>query len=214
MRSRVIHGARTGLILLFLGLAATPASADWLLTPYAGVTFGGTADFGDVGDFSDNLEKRFTFGASATWMGAGIVGFEVDVSSTPNFFELTTGDDDFDFGDSNVTTLMGNLVLGAPIGGTSGPGVRPYASGGIGLLRTNISAGDFFDDLSTNELGVNVGGGAHIFFTDTVGLRGDIRYFRALQQDDEDDDEFFDDLAFEDFDFWRATVGVTFRFGG
>ena len=73
-------------------------------------------------------------------MGAGIVGFEVDFGSTPNFFEVTSGD--FDFGDCSVTTLMGDLVLGAPIGGTANPGVRPYASGGIGLLRTNINAGD------------------------------------------------------------------------
>ena len=214
MRSRLFNGARVALVLIFLGGVTTPASADWLLTPYVGVTFGGTANFGDVGDFEDNLEKRVTFGGPATWMGAGIIGFEVDFGSTPNFFETTTGDDDFDFGDSNVTTLMGNLVIGAPIGGTSGPGVRPYGSGGIGLLRTNISGGDFFDDLNSNELGVNVGGGAHVFFNDNVGIRADIRYFRALQQDNDDDDEFFDDLAFEDFDFWRGTIGVTFRFGG
>jgi opacity protein-like surface antigen len=213
MRSRLLQGARLALVLIFLGGVTTPASADWLLTPYLGVPFGGTASFGDVGDFEDNFEKRITYGATATWMGAGIIGFEVDLGSTPNYFEVTSGDDDFDFGDSNVTTLMGNLVIGAPIGGTSGAGLRPYGSGGIGLLRTNISGGDFFDDLNTNDLGVNVGGGAYVFFTDNVGIRGDIRYFRALQQDD-DDDDFFDDLAFEDFDFWRATVGVTFRFGG
>jgi opacity protein-like surface antigen len=213
MRSRLLQGARLALVLIFLGGVTTPASADWLLTPYLGVPFGGTASFGDVGDFEDNFEKRITYGATATWMGAGIIGFEVDLGSTPNYFEVTSGDDDFDFGDSNVTTLMGNLVIGAPIGGTSGAGLRPYGSGGIGLLRTNISGGDFFDDLNTNDLGVNVGGGAYVFFTDNVGIRGDVRYFRALQQDD-DDDDFFDDLAFEDFDFWRATVGVTFRFGG
>ena len=214
MRSRLVLGAQAGLVIILLGSTASPAAADWLLTPYVGITFGGTADFGDVGDFSDNLEKRLTFGGAATWMGAGIIGVEVDLGVTPNFFETTTGDADFDFGDSNVTTLMGNLVIGAPIGGTSGPGFRPYASGGIGLLRGNIGAGDLFDDLSTNELGVNVGGGALIFFNDRVGLRGDVRYFRALEQDENDDDDFPGELAFESFDFWRATVGVTFRFGG
>ena len=110
---------------------------------------------------------------------------------------------------------MGNLVIGAPIGGTEGPGFRPYGSGGIGLLRSSVSGGDFFEDLSSNELGINIGGGAYIFFTDNVGLRGDIRYFRSLQgDDDEDDDDDLVELEVDDFDFWRATVGVTFRFGG
>ena len=56
----------------------------------------------------------------------------------------------------------------------------------------------------------NVGGGAHLFFGDNVGIRGDIRYFRGLQNDEDDGL----DLNLTDFDFWRGTVGVTFRFGG
>ena len=46
----------------------------------------------------------------------------------------------------------------------------------------------------------------HIFFGDDIGINGDIRYFRALRQED-------DEFSFEDFDFWRAVVGLTFRFG-
>jgi opacity protein-like surface antigen len=203
------HIVRTAVVMLCFAGVATPASADWLLTPYLGVTFGGAADFGDVGDFEDNVEKKMTFGASATWMGAGIVGFEVDFGSTPNFFQMTTGEDDFEFGDSNVTTLMGNIVVGAPIGGQTGVGVRPYGTAGIGLLRSNVSLGGLVDDLSTNELGLNLGGGAHVFFNDNVGLRGDLRYFRGLQSGDDEGA----DLDLDDFDFWRGTVGVTFRFG-
>jgi opacity protein-like surface antigen len=194
-------------------VALTPgrAAADWYLTPYVGGVFGGNADFGDFDDdFDDEAERRINFGAALGWMGHGVIGFEADFSWTPNFFENTAGGGDFDFGDSNVTTLMGNLVVGAPFGGQTGPGIRPYASGGIGLLRTQVDGGDFFDDLSRNDLGVNVGAGLHGFFGDNIGIRGDIRYFRSLQ-DDEADDEF--DLGLADFDFWRATVGVTFRFG-
>jgi opacity protein-like surface antigen len=194
-------------------VGATPgrASADWLFTPYLGGVFGGKANFGDFNNFDDEFERRVTFGGSLGWMGNGIVGAEVDFGFTPNFFENTTGDGDFAFGDSNVTTLMGNLILGAPIGGQSGPGLRPYASGGVGLMRTKVDGGELFDDLDTNDLGFNVGAGVHGFFSDNVGIRGDIRYFRSLQ-DNEPDDEF--DLAVSDFDFWRATVGITFRFGG
>jgi opacity protein-like surface antigen len=197
----------TAVVTLFLG-AATPAAADWLFTPYLGVTFGGAANFGDVGDLEDNFEKKMTYGGSLTWMGAGIIGFEVDFGSTPNFFEQTSGEGDFGFGDSNVTSLMGNLIIGAPIGGQTGVGVRPYGSAGIGLLRSHVGFDDLVDDLSRNELGLNLGAGAHVFFNDNVGLRGDIRYFRGLQGGDDDLD-----LDLEDFDFWRGTIGVTFRFG-
>jgi opacity protein-like surface antigen len=141
-------------------------------------------------------------------MGAGIIGFEVDFGSTPNFFENTTGEGNFGFGDSNVTSLMGNLVIGAPIGGQTGVGIRPYGSAGIGLLRSNVGFEDFVDDVNRNELGLNLGAGAHVFFNDNVGLRGDIRYFRGLQGGDEELD-----LDLEDFNFWRGTIGVTFRFG-
>ena len=209
MRSGLTNVVRTAVMMLFLVGVSTPASADWLFTPYLGVTFGGSADFGDVGDFEDNLEKKITFGGTATWMGAGIIGFEVDFGSTPNFFEVTSGDSDFEFFESNVTTLMGNLIVGAPIGGQSGVGVRPYGTVGIGLMRTNATAFEFIDDLDRNDLGVNVGGGVHVFFNDNVGLRGDLRYFRGLQGDNNNDL----DLDLSDFDFWRGTVGVTFRFG-
>lgn len=199
-------------VLGALVVGATPAraSADWLFTPFVGGVFGGKANFGDFNNFDDEFERRVTFGGSLGWMGAGIIGAEVDFGYTPNFFENTEGSGDFAFGDSNVTTLMGNLILGAPVGGQTGPGIRPYASGGLGLIRTQVDGFEFFDSLDTNDLGFNVGAGIHGFFTDNVGIRGDVRYFRSLQ-DNEPDDEF--DLAVSEFSFWRATVGVTFRFG-
>jgi len=201
----------SGLIAV-MALAATPnrASADWLFTPYFGGVFGGRVNFGNLNNFDDELKERATFGASLGWMGAGIIGAEFDFGFTPNFFENTVGSGD-ELGDSNVTTLMGNLILGVPIGGQHGLGVRPYASGGLGLIRSRVDGGSsFFDDLDTNDFGFNVGAGIHGFFTDSIGIRGDVRYFRSLE-DNEPDDEF--DLALADFSFWRATVGLTIRFG-
>ena len=214
--------ALTGALACALVTAtARPASADWLLTPYYGIVFGGAANTVDIDTLDEAFEQRSTFGASLAGMGGGVFGFELDYSYTPNFFQLTEGGDDFEFFDvnSSMTTLMGNLVVGIPIGGTTGGGVRPYVTGGAGLMRANIQFEDIFDDLSTNELGLNFGGGVHIFFNDNIGFRGDLRYFRALEQQDDDDpaedDNFFDeDFGLADFDYWRATVGVTFRFGG
>ena len=43
---------------------------------------------------------------------------------------------------------------------------------------------------------------------DRVGLRIDLRYVRALVDEDKHEGGFF-----EDYGFWRATFGVTFTFG-
>ncbi len=199
--------------LTFVGIPKA-ASADWLFTPFIGTAFNAGADFGDTFDEPGEFERRFTYGASLGYMGAGIAGFEFDFGYSPNFFEtLVNDDDDFTFADdSNVTTFMANIVLGAPIGGQSGPGIRPYAVGGLGLIRTHVTdAGLFFDELDSNDWGFNLGAGLHGFITDNVGIRGDVRYFRAFGGDGDDDDFEF---TLSDFDFWRATVGVTFRFGG
>ena len=190
-----------------LMLALLPASASaqgWTFTPFIGSNFGGNADFGEFATFDDEFEKRVDFGGTLGWLSDAGIGLEVDFGYSPNFFEDTGGDSNFDFGDSNVTTLMGNLVLGVP----GGQGVRPYGSGGFGLIRSHVEANTFFRELNTNDWGVNVGGGLIGYFNDNVGLRGDLRYFRSLQ-DNEPGDAL--DLALSDFDFWRGSAGLTFR---
>ena len=183
---RLIRGSSLSAIALgVVFISATPARADWLLTPFAGTTFG-----------ADTVSPE-------TFPGY----HEFDFGYTPEFFELDDNTIDL-IDDSNVTSLMANLVIGAPIGG-SGASVRPYVVGGLGLLRTSITSTDQFFDVSNNDFGFDVGGGLYIFFNDHVGLRGDARYFRTLQ-DPEEDNEF--DITIGSFDFWRATGGVTFRF--
>ena len=191
--------------LAFMVAAAVPAkaSADWLFTPFIGMNFGGGFN-DDFGDFVDEFENRGTYGASLAWVGGGALGFELDFGFSPNFFENTTGDADFDYGENNVTTLMANLVLGAP-----GGSIRPYASGGAGIIRSRIDGADDFFDVSSSDWGFNLGAGLTGFFTDNVGVRGDVRYFRSLADDEPDDDL---DVSLGSFKFWRGTVGLTFRF--
>jgi len=174
------------------------ARADWLLTPFAGVSFGGDAP-----------GEEFTWGGSVGWMGAGIFGFEADFGYSPEFFEADV-DDDLDVFDAelNITTFMANLIVGIPVGGDDGP-VRPYATAGLGLMRTSVpGVGEFFDDFTSNDLGFNIGAGVMGFPSEHVGLRGDIRYFRNMSESEGSDFDF--DIG--GFHFWRATGGVTFRF--
>lgn len=192
-----------GLLALLLAPASAQAQG-WFVSPFIGGNFGGSADFGDFPDDDDAVERRLDLGATIGW-NANVVGWEVDFGWSPNFFEDTAGDRNFEFGDSNVTTIMGNLLLSAP----PGSGFRPYASGGLGLIRANVSSGTgLFNDLSTNDLGVNIGGGVNAQFNENVGVRGDLRYFRSMQDNEADNDL---DLSLGSFDFWRGTVGLTFR---
>ena len=181
--------------LMLIALTAAPARADWLFTPYLGVTFGGDAE-----------GQHITYGGSIGWMGAGVIGFEVDGAFAPDVFDSDDGVD-LAISESNATTLMANLILGVPIGGERG--VRPYVTGGAGLMRTSVSDVDDFFDVDDNSFGVNVGAGVMGFVRDNFGIRGDLRYFRGLQDADFGDDF---DLDLGSFDFWRATFGVTFRF--
>jgi hypothetical protein len=175
-------------------VTAAPARADWLFSPWAGLSFGG-----------ETRNKHLTFGGSIGWMGAGIVGVEVDGGFAP---DLLDGDNDVDFNDSNssVTSLMGNVILGAPMGR---PGVRPYVSGGVGLLRTRVSSVADAFELTENSFGLNIGGGIMAFLNDHAGIRADVRYLRRLQDGDGGDGI---DIDLGRFDFWRASVGGVFRF--
>ncbi len=190
--------------LSLLLLPATAHAQSWFVTPYIGGNFGGNADFGTFPNSNDAVERRLNFGASIGWV-PNVVGVEFDFGFSPNFFEDTAGDRNFRFGRNNVTTAMANVIVGA----APGSGFRPYASGGLGLIRAQVqSATGLFNDLSTNDLGVNIGGGVGAQFTDNVGVRGDVRYFRAVQ-DTKADNAF--DLSLGSFNFWRGTVGMTFR---
>jgi opacity protein-like surface antigen len=180
---------------LALVLAPASAHADWLFTPNIGTTFGGAADG----------REHLTYGASIGWMGAGIIGIEGDFQFTPEFFESNDDDVDF-FGSSNVVTAMGNVIVGIPIGGQSGGGFRPFGFAGIGLIQQNTDA-DSAIEIDTNEFGFNVGGGVMGFFNDVIGLRGDLRYVRSF----EDADDNLVTIGIGDFDYWRANIGVVFR---
>ena len=204
--------AIASLVLIASVAAPSKASADWLLTPFVGWNWGGTANLLNLEDFDDEFEQKAMFGASLGWLGAGIVGVEADLGYSPNFFEQTSGTGNFQFGDSNLTTFMGNVLLGVPIGGQRGVGFRPYAVGGVGIIKSRIDGAEDLFEVDSTNWGFNVGAGAIFFFSDKIGLRGDVRYFRSLQDDDFDDlDELFD-VGLANFRFWRGTLGLTIRF--
>jgi hypothetical protein len=181
-----------------------PARADWLFTPSLGRTFG-----------ADTHGKGHTiFGGAAGWIDYDGFGWEADVSFAPDFFE---GDhDDFMFtGDSEVATLMFNGVIGDLSAVRQATGLRPYLTGGIGMIRVHViteSAAARFDSKVT-EFAYNIGGGVVAFLGEHVGLRADLRYLRSFEDDPPSwtIGEGTFDIAPGKFDFFRGTIGLTLR---
>jgi hypothetical protein len=168
------------------------AHAEGYVSPWAGVNFaGGGVDNG-----------RGAFGVQAGGMGAGIIGGEVDFGYSPSAFGTQT-----DFGNNSIIDLMGNVIVGVPIGGTYGASFRPYVTGGLGLIRTQIDGGTTFRVASSdNNLGWDLGVGAMGFFNDHVGLRGDLRYFRNMTGN-----LINGTLDEGTLHFWRLGFGVVIR---
>jgi opacity protein-like surface antigen len=181
----------------FLLAPAAPASADVVITPYIGSLFGG-----------DLPDGKPSYGATAAFMGGGIFGAELGFNYTPEFVPATISAPA-----ASQASLMGNLIVGIPIGDNDQAGhVRPYLTGGAGLFRATAKEDDFFDRITSNDFAVNFGGGIMAFFSDHVGVRGDIRYFRTLTDDNPGsgiDDVNFD---FGPLNFWKWDVGAAFRF--
>ena len=173
---------RWALTVILVGfLTPTTATADGLFTPFVG-----------------GAMSQTTWGLSIAGMGREAIGFEFDLGFTPDFFAEEESETK-----NNLITLMGNLIAGVPIGS-----VRPYAVGGIGLLRSRITSASDIIEVNRNDFGVNFGAGVLAFFGDSLGVRGEFRYFRSL----EDVGDGLIDFELGRFEFWRGSVGIVFRF--
>ena len=191
MKARVVIAA---IFAMFLLAPAVPARADVVLTPYVGSLFGG-----------DLSGSRTAFGASAAFMGGGIFGGEIGFNYAPEFVSAGVANENI-----AQMSLMGNLIVGIPIGSTDQAGhVRPYVTGGAGLFRISSQESEFFDGVTSNDFAVNFGGGIMAFFNEHVGIRGDVRYFRTLTDNDQNSGVNFE---LGDLNFWKWDVGAAFRF--
>jgi hypothetical protein len=152
--------------------APIQARAEGFVNPWAGVNFGSAKNFSSSVD-----NGRGSFGVNAGGMGAGAIGGEVAFGYSPSYFGTKT-----DFGNNTLIDFMGNLIVGIPVGGTHGKGFRPFATAGIGLIRTQIDGGTVFNVSGSNNMwGWNAGAGAMGFFNDHVGARGELKYYRGMK---------------------------------
>lgn len=160
---------------LCLLAAPLPAAAEWHFTPLLGVTFRGNTTFVDAEHATGDAHR--SFGGAVTLLGGGLVGAEGLFVLTPRFFQKS--------GDlvqsSRVTALMGNVAVTTPRRWTE-YSLRPFVSGGFGLLRVAKTEQTF--PLEANFAAFNIGGGAVGFFSQRTGVRFDLRYYSTLHETD------------------------------
>src|SRR5262249_55925304 len=167
-----------------------PARAETLFIPWIGANT-------SVSSGSSGVD----LGASIEQTVSGVIGLDFDFGYSPDFFGRNLN--------SLVVTAMGNVVLGMPFDGARGAGIRPYVTGGIGLIRARIDVPLERYSFASNDLGVDFGGGVTGFMGAHLGVRADIRYIRSLE-----DDGVIDPLNPGDLSrlhYWRTSFAVVLR---
>lgn len=200
--------------LLFLGTLLTalffpaPASADWLISPFLGLKFGGEGCPCPNDPFDTLVDpegaaglRKFTFGASFGLLTPGVLGVEVDFAHIPGYFNREGAPNTVEA--SSVVTLMGDVLIAVPEA-ISRDGLRPFLIGGVGWMRVSKQGVQNLTivDPTINRLAMNIGGGAIGRISNRSSLRFELRQFRDLGTPETD-------LALS---YWRATIGITLRY--
>jgi hypothetical protein len=184
--------------------APSSAGADWLVMPFIALDFAGTTSIVDLEQAAGNA--HLTYGGAVGWLGAGVFGWEADFAYTPGFFETDEGPELVT--SSHVLSLMGNLVVAAPLSWTN-LSLRPYATGGFGAIQASTHDGLNVFTVDRTLWGFNAGGGAMGFISDRTGLKWDLRYFRNIKSDEGASGVGFGTPSLS---FWRLSMAVVLRY--
>lgn len=185
-------------------LAPAPAAAEWQVRPFIGFTFGGVTTFVDPETAIET--QNVVIGVSGGWLGE-IFGVEADFARAPGFFQVDDPAELRLVRTSAVTTLTGNIVIALPRR-MAGYGLRPYFSGGAGLMHID-AFGALSGVLHNRTLPtLSLGGGVTGFLSNTVGLNWDVRRLNTLRGEGE---TLGHSLGREQLSFWRATIAVALR---
>jgi opacity protein-like surface antigen len=166
-RKRLTRALLFALALGLFGGAAQPASAQVFVSPIVGYNFGGDSGCPTVTGCED---KNLNLGIAIGNYG-DLFGIEEEFAYAKDFYG------DVPSYESSVVTLMTNFLLSPDAGR-----IKPYALVGIGLIKSNVEFGQL-NQLTTslNTVAWDLGGGITAQLSDRFGLRGDVRFFKAMK---------------------------------
>ena len=180
-------------------IVAFPAAAraQTFINPFATVTLTSPSPVGG--------RSQVGFGVSFGSVGR-IVGAEAEVAYYPQVLDNQANG----LAKSHVLTFGGSTLIGPKIGP-----VKVYGAIGLGDLVLNVQsvAGALTPtaaSLTNHYVTLNTGGGAMGFLVKHLGVRGDLRYYRAYGFTVTDLQS--SSIRLGHFAFWRATVGAVFTF--
>lgn len=175
----------------------------WTAAGFVGSNFGAASNSSSV-----------DFGGQVGYLYRGIVGGEFLADFAPNFNLNNALLSDM----PNVNAYMANAIVAVPIG--SDGQLQPYISAGFGgvQLRSNVlsDAAIPLNAQSNTQIkpGGDIGFGL-MGFARSVGIRGDVRYFRAFTSNTTTTGSTITDVFAQNLlsglDFWRANIGVALR---
>ena len=179
-------------LIMFFVLAARPARAEGFIAPFAGFSFGGEAL--NCANLATCEQRRANWGISLG-TAHGIFGFEEDISYVPQFHGRTPNES------SAMLTIASNMMVRLPSGL-----VRPYALVGVAFIRPHATLDAAGLGYDKTVIGYDLGGGVTLFTDRHVGVRSDVRRIRSLK------DASFGAFSTEHVEYWRGSVGLSFRF--
>jgi hypothetical protein len=191
---------RVSVLIVLILLTVHPAHAQGYVEPSLGASFA-----------NPSAQGRANFGVDLGWLSTrDPIGLDLSVVYSPSFFGNAGP-----YGSNSVTTVMGDVIFapGGQRGGRYGVGrrgapsssVRPYVSGGMGVMHEVVSS----PTIGNTDLALNLGVGLFVLTHRSIGVRGDVRYFRDLVDNQSGN---VTNIDFGSFHFWRASLGVVFAF--
>lgn len=204
-------------------------TSHWMASGFIGSNFNNNSDslFGATTSSNTTTSgNSLDFGGQVGYLWHNVVGAEFLAGFTPNF-QMTNA---FIPSGSTpwVNTYMVNAVGAAPLG--SNGQFQPFISGGFGAVtmrglngNSNItntgSTSTSLSNLGNNlfnpdesRVGGDIGAGI-MAYMGNVGVRGDVRYFRALSSSSAtiSNNSTTPVDILPGLNFWRANIGVAFR---
>jgi hypothetical protein len=181
-------------LILFL---ARSAAAQGFINPFVGTTLSSPTAAGG--------SSKPGFGVAFGGLG-NVVGGETEIAYYPEVIDNAANA----LAKNRVLSFSGGMLIGPTVGR-----VKPYAALGAGDLHLNVTRLSSVvipnpETISNDYFTFNVGGGVMGFFTNHLGVRGDLRYFRAFGIKVTDLQTA--GLALDHFNFWRASVGLVAKF--